>query len=109
MWRLGHTDYVETEMAKAAKKGSTKQTRLARQGSAGKTIAREMRPPSRKSRGRSEKSEGWLSAATTLVSSPAGRAILAEVLVAVAEVLRKSASIEEAPLLRGKNGFRTAL
>jgi len=83
-------------MARTAKKAfKTKQERLARQGSAQKRSAVQTRQSLRKSRSQSGSSDSWLSAATTLVSSAVGRAILAEVLVAIAEVLKKN---------RGSNG-----
>jgi hypothetical protein len=76
-------------MAKAAKSRSKTQTRTARQGSAPKTsVKRKARPSSRKRREES-RPETWLGLATTLVSSAVGRAIVAEVLAATAEILRK--------------------
>ncbi len=76
-------------MAKAAKSRSKTQTRTARQGSAPKKSAgRKARPSSRRSREESGP-ESWLGLATTLVSSAVGRAIVAEVLAATAEILRR--------------------
>ena len=83
-------------MAKAAKKTSKARARSARQGSPPKTAARQKRLSSRKSGEQSTSSESWLSAAGTLVTSAAGREILAEVLEATASILRRDrASIGE--------------
>ena len=76
-------------MAKAAKGRSKTQSRTARQGSA--TKRSPGRPSSRKSRKESG-SLDLLGMATTLVSSAVGRAIVAEVLAATAEVLRRHRS-----------------
>ena len=83
-------------MAKAAKKTSKARARSARQGSPPKTAARQKRLSSRKSGEQSTSSESWLSAVGTLVTSAAGREILAEVLEATASILRRDrASIVE--------------
>ena len=99
-------------MAKAAKNRAKTQTRTARHGSAStRAVRRETRPWARKSRREAGTLESWLGLATTLVSSAVGAAIVAEVLVATAEVLRRHrADIGEADEQRlniGTGGLTT--
>ena len=75
-------------MAKAAKKSSKRRT-AAHQVSKEKRSVGKKQVRSQQSREPARKTESWLSAASTLVASEVGRAILAEVLEAAASALRK--------------------